>query len=118
MMVKLNLSCKYVCFQICSKVYIYYVFSKRFAGSSVINIDDERLMSLMNKEMIQVMKDDTELPSYKLTEGAATLLVKLEESVPSSRKLRSIIRKSIRENDDFDLMEIYDINFIETLSNH
>lgn len=115
---KLNLSCKCVHFQICTKEYIYNVFSKRFAGSSLLNLDDERLTGLVNEEILQEIKDDTILPPFKLSEAATTLLAKIGGSVPSSRKLRSIIRKSVGENNDSDLMEMYGINFIETLSNH
>lgn len=113
-----NLSCKCVYFQICSKEYIYNVFSKRFTGSSLINLDDKRLVGLVNEEILKEIKVDTNLPPFQLSEAATTLLAKIGESVPSSRKLRGIIRKNIGENDDFDLMEMYDINFIETLSNH
>lgn len=115
---KLNLCCKCVRFQICTKEYIYNVFSKRFAGSSLLNLNDERLAGLVNEEILQEIKDDTTLLPFKLSEAATTLLAKIGESVPSSRKLQSIIRKSIGETGDFDLMEMYDVNFIETLSNH
>jgi hypothetical protein len=93
-------------------------FSKLFTGSSLINFDDERLRGLVNEEILQKIKDNTDLPPFELSEAATTLLTKIGESVPSSRKLRCIIRKNIGENDNFDLMEMYDINFIETLSNH
>ncbi|KAG1432982.1 hypothetical protein G6F57_022523 [Rhizopus arrhizus] len=91
---------------------------KLFAGSSLLNLDDERLTGLVNEETLQEIKDDTILPPFKLSEATTTLLAKIGGSVPSSRKLRSIIRKSIGENNDSDLMEMYGINFIETLSNH
>lgn len=91
---------------------------KLFTGSSLLNLDDDRLTGLVDEEILQEIKDNTALPPFQLSEAATTLLAKLGESVPSSRKLRCIIRKSIGENDDFDLMEMYDINFIETLSNH
>ncbi|KAG1470024.1 hypothetical protein G6F56_002916 [Rhizopus delemar] len=91
---------------------------KLFTGSSLINLDDKRLVGLVNEEILKEIKVDTNLPPFQLSEAATTLLAKIGESVPSSRKLRGIIRKNIGENDDFDLMEMYDINFIETLSNH
>ncbi|KAG1562125.1 hypothetical protein G6F49_001188 [Rhizopus delemar] len=79
---------------------------KLFAGSSLLNLDDERLTGLVNEETLQEIKDDTILPPFKLSEATTTLLAKIGGSVPSSRKLRSIIRKSIGENNDSDLMEI------------
>lgn len=77
-----------------------------------------RLTGLVDEEILQEIKVDTNLPHFELSEAATTLLAKIRESIPSSRKLRSIIWKSMGENDDFDLMEMYDIYFIETLSNH
>ncbi|CAO3702985.1 unnamed protein product [Rhizopus stolonifer] len=89
-----------------------------FSGSSFLNLDDERLTGLVDKEILQEIKNETNLAPFDLSEAATTLLAKIGQCVPSSRKLRSIIRKSIGENDDFDLMEMYDISFIETLANH
>ncbi|KAI8646757.1 hypothetical protein BD408DRAFT_439850 [Parasitella parasitica] len=91
---------------------------KLFTGSSLLNLDDERLTGLVDEEILQEIKVATDLPPFQLSEAATTLLAKIGESVPSSRKLRGIIRKNTGENNDFDLMEMYDINFIETLSNH
>ncbi|KAI8090419.1 hypothetical protein BDF21DRAFT_189523 [Thamnidium elegans] len=91
---------------------------KLFTGPSLLNLDEERLTGLVNEEILQEIKVDTNLAPFELSEAATTLIAKIGESVPSSHKLRSIIRKSMGENDDFDLMEMYDINFIETLSNH
>ncbi|KAG1159743.1 hypothetical protein G6F36_014058 [Rhizopus arrhizus] len=39
---------------------------KLFAGSSLLNLDDERLTGLVNEETLQEIKDDTILPPFKL----------------------------------------------------
>lgn len=71
----------------CSKEYISNVFYKRFTGSSLLNLDDERLAGLVNKEILEEIKVETNLPPFQLAEAATTLLAKIGESFPSSRKL-------------------------------
>jgi hypothetical protein len=44
--------------------------------------------------------------------------MKIEKCVASSAKIRKIIRKQMGEAEDFDLMEMYQVNFLETLSMH
>ncbi|KAG2198194.1 hypothetical protein INT47_000395, partial [Mucor saturninus] len=87
-------------------------------GSSLINLDDIRLAGLVPKDVIDQIKIATDLPTFHLSEAADILLSNMGESVPSSRKLRSIVRKSIGKNTYFDLMEMYDISSIETISKH
>ncbi|KAI8876948.1 hypothetical protein K501DRAFT_131534, partial [Backusella circina FSU 941] len=76
------------------------------------------LTGLVDKEVVQEIRNETDLAPFDLSEAATTLLAKIGQCVPSSPKLRSIIRKSVGENDTFDLIGMYDINFIETLANH
>jgi hypothetical protein len=77
----LNLSCKCVRFQICSEEYIYNIFSKRFTGSSLLNLNDERLTGLVDEEILQEIKVDTDLSPFELSKVATTLLAKIGESV-------------------------------------
>ncbi|KAI9366656.1 hypothetical protein BD770DRAFT_423468 [Pilaira anomala] len=52
------------------------------------------------------------------TEAKALFESSNVECIPSPRKLRKVIRCHIGKTDDFDLMELYDVNFIETISLH
>lgn len=84
----------------------------------MLNIDDERLTGLVDDVILQEIKNETNLKQFTLSKAASVLLAKVGECVPSSRKLRSTIRKSIGKSEDFDLIDMFDVNFIETLAFH
>lgn len=84
----------------------------RISGCTLLNFDDRRLEGLVDKETMTTFKALTSLGDHILEKNALALLKKIQESVGSSKKLRSLIRRQMAEVDDFDLMEMPELNFL------
>jgi hypothetical protein len=84
------------------------------SGSPILNIDDKRTLNLLGEGVIEELKSKTALEPISISTSTSELIETITKSPPSTIILRKAIRTHIAANINIDIIENFQINFIES----
>ena len=91
----------------------------RITGLRILYIDDDGVKIMLEKELLEGLREQTTLESQSLSSSVTLLLTSLNQANRGFYTYRSIIKRfNLPENERFDIVTHADLNFIETMDNH
>lgn len=84
-------------------------------GSPVLNIDDKQANNLVDPQLLEKLKHDTDLKPFNLSIQANDLLRRISVCPASLMALRKVIRRDIGQTEDLDPNEYPDLAFIQNI---
>lgn len=91
----------------------------RITGLQLLYIDDDGVKIMLDKELLEGLRQQTTLESQHLSSPVTLLLTSLNRANPDFYTYRSVIKRfNLPENERFDIFTHADLNFVETMGNH
>lgn len=91
----------------------------RITGLQLLYIDDDGVKIMLDKELLEGLRQQTTLESQHLSSSVTLLLTSLNRANPDFYTYRSVIKRfNLPENERFDIFTHADLNFVETMGNH
>lgn len=91
----------------------------RITGLRLLYIDDDGVKFMLDKELLDDLRQQATLDSQYLSSSVTLLLTSLNEANPDFYTYRSIIKSfNLPENERFDIFTHADLNFVETMGSY